>query len=55
MFEKIKKNHRRYTEFDAEMIRAEKKRIRQESRRAAREAKLIGTAYDPAAEVTEAV
>ena len=46
MFEKIKKQHHYDTELTTAQLRAQKKRARQELRRASRKQKLILTAYD---------
>lgn len=49
MFEKIRKTSRYSREFSVKDMRAEKKRRIQADRKAARQNKLVGTAYDPAA------
>ena len=48
MFEKIRKTNRYSREFSVKDMRAEKKRRIQADRKAARQNKLVGTAYDPA-------
>ena len=48
MFEKIRKTNRYSREFNVKDLRAEKKRRIQADRKAARQNKLVGTAYDPA-------
>lgn len=48
MFEKIRKTNRYSREFSAKDLRAEKKRRIQADRKAARQNKLVDTAYAPA-------
>lgn len=48
MFEKIRKTNRYSREFSVKDLRTEKKRRIQADRKAARQNKLVGTAYDPA-------